>query len=147
MKTIKGNLITMAKEGKFDVIVHGCNCYHVMGGGIARQIKDNFPEAYEADLASPKGDIKKLGTYTKTELGNLTIVNAYTQYSYGYGTRQVDYDAVRKVFKRIRLKFSDKKIAYPMIGAGLGGGNWNTISEIIDDELSGMNHTLVVLER
>ena len=38
MKTIKGNLITMAKEGKFDVIVHGCNCYHVMGGARSRCI-------------------------------------------------------------------------------------------------------------
>jgi len=34
-----------------------------------------------------------------------------------------------------------------MIGSGLGGGNWDTISEIIDEELSGMNHTLVILER
>ena len=38
-----------------------------------------------------------------------------------------------------------KGIAYPKIGAGLAGGDWNTISAIIDEELEGEDHTLVLL--
>ena len=32
MKTIEGNLISLAKAGQFDVIVQGCNCFCTMGG-------------------------------------------------------------------------------------------------------------------
>jgi O-acetyl-ADP-ribose deacetylase (regulator of RNase III) len=28
---IDGDLIKLAKEGKFDVIAHGCNCHSTMG--------------------------------------------------------------------------------------------------------------------
>jgi O-acetyl-ADP-ribose deacetylase (regulator of RNase III) len=31
MKTIAGDLIKMAKNNEFDVIVHGCNCFTSMG--------------------------------------------------------------------------------------------------------------------
>jgi O-acetyl-ADP-ribose deacetylase (regulator of RNase III) len=31
MKVIKGDLIQLAKDGKFDLIVHGCNCFCTMG--------------------------------------------------------------------------------------------------------------------
>ena len=42
MKIISGNLITLALEGHFDVIVHGCNCFGVMGAGIAAQMQTHF---------------------------------------------------------------------------------------------------------
>tara|TARA_Y100001937_G_C6925528_1_gene243701 strand:+ start:153 stop:596 length:444 start_codon:yes stop_codon:yes gene_type:complete len=147
MNIIEGNLIELAKDGKFDVIIHGCNCFNVMGAGIAKQIKTSFPEAYQADLETKKGDDKKLGTYTSANVNNLTIVNAYTQYNYGLGQRNVDYNAVRKIFRQIKHNFRDKRIAYPKIGAGLGGGNWKTIKSIIEEELENTNHTLVIYNK
>lgn len=50
IKEIKGDLIELFKQCNFDLIVHGCNCHITMGAGIAKQIKDNFPIAYEEDL-------------------------------------------------------------------------------------------------
>ncbi|MFZ6679409.1 hypothetical protein [Undibacterium sp. Tian12W] len=35
------------------------------------------------------------------------------------------------------------RLAYPLIGAGLAGGDWVKIAAIIDEELDGMDHTLV----
>jgi O-acetyl-ADP-ribose deacetylase (regulator of RNase III) len=32
-----------------NAIAHSCNCQNVMGAGIAKQIKDRYPQAYEAD--------------------------------------------------------------------------------------------------
>jgi ribonucleoside-diphosphate reductase beta chain len=37
-----GDLITLAKAGKFDVIAHGCNCHSTMGAGIAPQMAKAF---------------------------------------------------------------------------------------------------------
>ena len=44
MKTIQGNLIHLAQNGEFDLIVHGCNCFCTMGAGIAKGIKAAFRE-------------------------------------------------------------------------------------------------------
>jgi O-acetyl-ADP-ribose deacetylase (regulator of RNase III) len=147
MKTTYGDLVKMAKEGRFDVIIHGCNCFCTMGGGIAKAIKKAWPSAYFADLKTSRGNQGKLGRYSSTKVGRLTIVNAYTQMYYGRGERFVDYEALRKVFRSIKKAFSGKRIGFPYIGAGLAGGNWKIISKIIDEELEGEDHTLVIYKK
>lgn len=148
MQTVIGNLITLAQQGRFDVIIHGCNCFCTMGAGIAKGIKQVFPEAYTADLATTKGDQTKLGTYSSavitTERQALTVVNAYTQFNWRKGkTMNADYEAIRAVFRAIKRDFTGKRIGYPAIGAGLAGGDWEVISQIIEEELDGEAHTFV----
>lgn len=120
----------------------------VMGAGFAKQVRSNFPEAYEADLTTVRGDVSKLGSFSAARVvrGDVffVVVNAYTQFDWrGQGVK-VDYDAVRSVFRRIKNDFSGQRIGYPLIGAGLAGGDWAVVSKIIDDELAGENHSLVV---
>ncbi len=148
MKIVSGDLIALALQGAFDVIVHGCNCMCMMEAGIAKAIRNTFPEAYLADQRTISGDRKKLGSIStatvQTRHGPLTVVNAYTQYHwYGDGPL-VDYDAVASAFRQIKKRFSGKRIGYPKIGAGFGGGDWERIAAIIDTELAGEDHTLVV---
>lgn len=147
MNIKQGNLITLALAGEFDVIIHGCNCFHKMGAGIALEIKRAFPEAYECDIDSFKyGDIKKLGNYSAVFYDDLVVINAYTQYKYSSGALCANYNAIRKVFKKIAKDFNGKKIAIPKIGAGLAGGDWAIIKNIIEQEMTGQNITLVVLK-
>ena len=147
MKTVSGDLIVLAKQGAFDVIVHGCNCQHTMGAGIALSIKQTFPSAFEADMQTTHGDRSKLGDYSRatSTLGahQLTIVNAYTQFHWRGEDPQVDYQAVERVFNRIKEDFRGSRIGYPKIGAGLAGGNWERLASIIDAALTGEDHTLV----
>jgi len=149
---MKGNLIDLAEQGHFDVIIHGCNCFHTMGSGIAKEIRARYPKAYEADVNhTEKGDKYKLGRYSwalvigKTNQP-LTIINAYTQYHYGSGGPHVDYHALRDVFHLMAREYPDKIIGYPKIGAGLAGGDWGRIQEIINEELFGLTHHLVTLK-
>lgn len=146
MNTIHGDLIQLALKGQFDVIVHGCNCFHTMGAGVAKSIRNVFPPAFQADRKTPYGDKSKLGTISSVRINNLIIVNGYTQYRYGRGV-QVDYNAIRSVFRIIKKQFSGLRIGFPKIGAGLGGGNWDIISSIIEEELSGENCILVVYKK
>ena len=150
MKTIQGDLIKLAKEGYFSVIVHGCNCFCTMGKGIAVQIKKEFPLAYAIDQSTPKGDRSKLGTISAAYIQEyiLVVVNGYTQYDFrptytDDGTCRADYDAIRSVFKQVKLHYPNHTIGYPKIGAGLAGGDWDIISAIIDEELAGCDHTCV----
>ncbi len=150
MKVMAGDLIQLALEGQFDVIIHGCNCQCTMGAGIAKQIKRNFPEAYEADRRTAKGDRDKLGDISaatvKRHGHEITIVNGYTQFDWRGSGVLVDYQALRSVMEHVRKKYSGQRIGYPKIGAGLAGGDWDIISEIIDQELEGEDHTLVEFE-
>ena len=147
MKEVEGDLLKLAADGEFNVIIHGCNCQCQMGKGIALTIKNKYPEAYEADCKTEKGSKDKLGTFSYAKVrGNgseFIIVNAYTQYHWRGAGVKADYEAIRKVMKKIKENFSGKKIGYPLIGAGLAGGDWERIKNIIDEELSGENHTLV----
>ena len=162
MKEIYGNLITLSKEGHFDVITHGCNCFCTMGAGIAPQMAsafgcDNFP----MENIKYRGHINKLGTidYEIFYLGhktdgplNLIIVNSYTQYNYGKNHADgdktpVDYDAITLCMRKINHNFKGKTIGLPKIGAGLAGGNWFVIEEIIKEELKNMDVTIVKFDK
>ncbi|MGI9471747.1 MAG: macro domain-containing protein [Rubripirellula sp.] len=147
MPTIQGDLLKLAADGTFDVIVHGCNCHNTMGAGIAKSIKEKFPAAYEVDLLTEKGSREKLGTLTSAVVDcnghSLTIVNAYTQYNWSGEGRNADYDAIRAAFREVKQQYAGARIGYPMIGAGLAGGDWSVISKVINEELNGEDHTLV----
>jgi len=155
MEEIKGNLITLAQEGEFDLIGHGCNCFCTMGKGIAPQIKEAFPEAWEADQVTSKGDFRKLGNYSfgfKTlDNGNsLTICNIYSQYNYnrrGQNKVHLDYTALTLALRKINFEFHGLSIGLPLIGAGLGGGNWELVKQIIETELKDMDVTIVHYEK
>lgn len=147
MKVVRGDLLQMAVDGDFDVIIHGCNCQCQMGKGIALSIKQRFPEAHKADQATRKGDHDKLGTISVAEIERdgrrFHVVNGYTQFHWRGEGVKADYDAIANVMKAVKSRFPRKRIGYPRIGAGLAGGDWSRIAEIIDAELGGEDHTLV----
>lgn len=147
MKTVRGDLLKLALEGHFQVIIHGCNCQCTMGAGIAKAIKSTFPEAYAADLETNKADRDKLGTISVATVErdgrSITVVNAYTQFHWRGKGVLLEYDALRAAMRLVKQQFSGRTIGYPRIGAGLAKGDWARIAAIIVEELDGEDHTLV----
>ena len=104
LKHTTGDLLALAEAGEFDVILHGCNCFNTMGGGIARQIREQYPVAARVDAETRRGDYNKLGNWTESQAGDyfdnmtfgvsnkrplekrFTILNCYTQYNMSTGT-------------------------------------------------------------
>jgi len=79
---------------------------------------------------------------------DLIVVNAYTQYLYGRNHADgdkspVDYAAIEMCMKKINHLFKGKHIGLPKIGAGLAGGDWNRIENIINTELRDCTVTVV----
>jgi O-acetyl-ADP-ribose deacetylase (regulator of RNase III) len=163
IKEIYGDLIQMGLDKKIDVLVHGCNCFNNMGSGIAVGVKENFPEAYEVDQQTVCGTSAKIGTYTTAESKGIVVVNAYTQYGYGpkgvtaeyirtgisKGGRRdhFDYTGFRDILRDLKDEFAGKHIGFPLIGAGLAGGEWERIMAMIGAELAGENVTIVHYNR
>lgn len=147
MRVVHGDLLELARRGEFDVIIHGCNCMCEMGKGIALAIKQQFPQAYIADVQTGKGNRLKLGSFSSatvdTGRGSLVVVNAYTQFDFKGKGIQADYAAIRRAMLAIARDFATRRIGYPKIGAGLAGGDWSIISAIIDEEFDGLDHTCV----
>lgn len=142
----------MALAGQLDVVVHCANCFHVMGGGIAKSIREQWPQAYEADLQTQYGDIRKLGDFSvakgTADSGKpFSIINLYGQYDFGADKQcYLHYGALSTALHKIANLYKGKTIGLPYgIGCGLAGGDWPTVNQIINEELHGMSFRIVRL--
>lgn len=130
-----------ASEGAF---VHGCNAQGIMGSGIAKQFKTLYPRSFENYKRVIRDcemiNISPMGMLGVDNADGKMIICAITQEFYGKdGSRYVSYDAIADAMQKINgflREFDVKDIAMPRIGAGLGGGNWNIISSIIEECLT-----------
>jgi O-acetyl-ADP-ribose deacetylase (regulator of RNase III) len=137
----QGNLLALAEAGKFDIIVHGCNCQNTMGSGIAKQIKDKYPDAFEVDyqydLLQKNTRYLKLGNFSKTKVfskSNFTIVNAYTQFHYlPRGVDHFEYASFAVILQKLAHFYGNYDFGFPYIGMGLAGGDPDTIIQMLED--------------
>jgi O-acetyl-ADP-ribose deacetylase (regulator of RNase III) len=144
MNIIKGDLIELAEQGYFHIIVHGCNCFCAMASGIAGQISKQYPGAAEIDAQTIRGDRSKLGTFThyQTDMG-FYIINAYTQYTFSRGEDVFEYEAFERFLQNLKQKVitirsqedidSKIRIGFPKIGCGLAGGDFTRVLDILLD--------------
>ena len=130
----KGNLLDLAEAGEFDIVVQGCNCFNTMGGGIAREIAQRYPQAMLADKDTEPGDYNKLGNWTQSwaHVAEFEIINAYTQYNMSTGEDVFEYAAFALILQKLEKAYGDKRIGLPYIGMGLAGGQKETIIPMIE---------------
>ena len=142
LKSVKGDLLDLAEAGKFTIIMHGCNCHNTMGSGIARSIRERYPQAYEADCLTVAGDKTKLGTITVSLADNkvgskFVIVNAYTQYNFNKGgvlNDVFEYNAFQNILNGFaRDAGPNMHVGLPYIGMGLAGGDKTRIMGMIEE--------------
>ena len=154
IKEIEGDIIELALEGEFDAIVHGCNCRNRMGAGIAPKIAKAFKGVREADtdFYVPVGSVDRLGKYSTARQPNgMLVINAYTQFTYTgrqSGKVDVSYDAISEVFTQLNTDaYVHPTVGIPLIGAGLAGGDWDIIKELIDEATPDLDITLVIYNK
>lgn len=139
---VKGNLL----DSNCDYICHQVNCRGVMGSGIAKQIRDRWPEvfiSYYTYCSRHNHDPQLMlgniwGVQVTTNCVNRWVVNMFAQDNYGYnGSRFTSYDAFAKCLESMRDRLpKDKTIGFPKgIGCGLGGGDWDIILRMIETVL------------
>jgi O-acetyl-ADP-ribose deacetylase (regulator of RNase III) len=145
MEEVKGNLIKMAKEGKFDLIIQGCNCQKKWGAGLALSMSEELPLAYQADL---EYNTPKLNEYSVSNDYNFTVINAYTQVYPGApyfanDTKEKRMESIKNIFIDLNEKYKGKHIGLPLIGCGYGGLDWKEVKQLIQIYLSDMKVTVV----
>lgn len=152
-KIIEGNLITLALAGEFEVIAQGVNCWNAQGAGISGAMVKAFrTDNFRMEQEKYMGDINKLGTIDHKTMSvmdesdenypYLTIVNCYTQYNPGTSG---DYEALTLCMRKINRIFKGRHIGLPLIGCGIAGLCWQSVEEIILNELIDLDVTIVRL--
>lgn len=129
----KGNLLD--HDGP---IAHGVNCQGKMNSGVAKAIREKYPQHYRDYMHEVS-----TGGVPPLLLGNVfctdqKVWGLFTQLVYGYnGVRYVNYWAVANCFRKLNRHLIKPLyppiLGIPKIGAGLGGGDWNIIEQIIND--------------
>jgi O-acetyl-ADP-ribose deacetylase (regulator of RNase III) len=129
----KGNLLDVTSG----IIVHDCNMQGVMSAGVAKAIKEKYPTCFQGYQYMLQESRMTLGGVIYHYPNNdLLIANALTQEFYGSDKRHVNYAAIVNSFQKIIqvAHLEDfKVINFPKIGAGLAGGNWDIIADLIND--------------
>lgn len=140
VKYVKGNLL----DSDCTYICHQVNCQGVMASGIAKQIRERWPNVYDGyrRFCEHYGHYYTnvlLGKVFKAQVDvNKYVLNLFSQNNYGYdGSRFTSYDSFEHCLNVIKDWIpKSSSIGFPKnIGCGLGGGNWKVISALIEEIL------------
>lgn len=146
-----GNIV----DSGADIICHQVNCRCAMNSGVAKAIRQKWPEVYQQYAAEAK-DMMIIGhgsqerslihmfghiqtVYIGAENGrDRAVINMFAQEGYGYdGRRYTSYDAFWSCLGEIKKYITPgKTLAFPArIGCVRGGANWNVILTMISEVL------------
>ena len=142
MNHVKGNIF----DSGADFILHQVNCRGVMGSGVAKQVRENYPwvfDVYKGFCKSLDGMCLGHAQFVEIEDGR-SVVNLFAQYDFGYDGRcYTDYEALRKCLSSVNRIAAGRTVAIPyLMGCHRGGGDWSVVSKMIEETLVDCEVTL-----
>lgn len=144
IKIIDGNLL----DSNADIICHQVNCQGKMNSGIAKQIRERYPNVfvhYKKLCNFHCNKTELLGQCQAVEIDNgKYIANLFGQLAYGYdGKQYTDLNALENSMYKLRNMYmlgTNKVIAFPYgLGSVRGGANWDDVYAIIEDVFKDCN--------
>ena len=142
MNYINGDATKPIGDGD-KIIVHICNNLGKWGAGFVLAISKKWSEPRQEYLKLIKyklGHVQIVQVSDDIYVANMICQNGINGKNKIFKNR-VDYDAlercIRKVYKF--AKQNNMSIHMPLIGAGLAGGDWNKIENIIEKHISNVN--------
>ena len=132
------------------IICHQVNCEGVMGRGVAKTFKEKYPFAFlqYRDLCHDFVSDELLGTVLmRYEIDGKWTCCMFAQNDWRGQGCKTNYAAFRECCNTLKYRIdalqSDIVINMPYgIGAGLGGGDWNIIYSILEEEFKDYNVVL-----
>jgi O-acetyl-ADP-ribose deacetylase (regulator of RNase III) len=146
---VTGNAVDALINGEIDVLLHVCNNKGVMGSGIALEIKNRIPDAYNA-YKSSQDELCKLylggisfGWY---DVGKF-VCNMVAQDGYGSNRRFLNYGALAECLSKMSKGINVKTVGIPFkMGSDRAGGDWNIVLEMVEYFLKDFNVVIYKLE-
>lgn len=144
----------LLKQDDVQVIAHQVNCKGAMNSGIAKQIREKYPDNfknYKNFCILHQMNNKELGgkLLTTIEFDGKHIANLFSQGNYGYdGELYTEYSWFESCVKSLYAYAKSHKlkvIGVPYkIGCVRGGGDWKIIYKILEDTFRSSSLKLVI---
>ncbi|MHB8141064.1 MAG: ImmA/IrrE family metallo-endopeptidase [Vulcanimicrobiaceae bacterium] len=119
------------------------------GGGIARQIASKKPDVQVAFRAAVQADATtlQLGTVVLLQHSN-NLYYAPIVAQHGFGKSEVPrirYEALAQALKTLGVRAGElgASVHMPRLGAGLSGGRWDVVREMVEEYVSPFAHVRV----
>ena len=139
IKYKQGNAVSALLDGEADFLMHCCNCQNNFGSGIAKEVRERIPAAYQADIKAYKFESPLLGKFS---CGG-GVINLYGQEFYGWHPNehykktgmQLCYRALDTAMTRaaVQLGTTNYTIAIPYkMASDRAGGDWDTVIGMVE---------------
>ncbi len=124
-------------ESKADVLVNTVNCVGVMGKGIALQFKKRFPDMMKDYKKRCDAGLVKLGEpYLYQNMFGKSILNFPTKNHWRAVSRLHDVIDGLNYFIENYQSWNIRSIAFPPLGCGNGGLEWEDVGRVMYQMLS-----------
>lgn len=124
-----------------DVICHQVNCRGAMNSGVAKAVREKWPEVYVnykfwCDVNAAEDLLGREQMVLVEHESDRYVVNMFAQLNYGYdGKRYTSYDAFWNCLNELKQEMPEgaTSIAFPYkIGCVRGGAEWEIIQLMIE---------------
>lgn len=143
LKVASGNAVTYTIDNPNCVLIHVCNDRKVMGAGIAKEIREKLPKAFEVYVDASS----ELGTISISD----KVVNMVAQSGFRLGRRDdtcyLNYGALAKCLQQIsHIIPTNMEIVLPYnMGACRAGGDFEIVMQLVTFLLPKHNITMIRL--
>jgi O-acetyl-ADP-ribose deacetylase (regulator of RNase III) len=156
---LKGDITKPILEKGLNVIAHVCNDIGVMGAGVAKAIRNEYPNvysAYQAWIRKSEHDVYNVVEQSLPKQGgiqvikindSLVVANLIAQSGIGnfFELQPARHEALHEALIRLReyIGVVDTTIHMPRILCGLAGSSWNRVEPIIQCVFNGDEHVKI----
>lgn len=141
----RGNLLADSAEA----LVNAVNTVGVMGAGIARQFKKEFPTMFtEYEQACQRGEVTlgKMHVVVVDVAGKQKYIVNFPTLAHWYDQSELrDIEAGLQDLVRVVEEKKIESIAIPPLGCGVGGLDWGDVRQLIEDAFQGVENVQVHL--
>lgn len=132
IKVLIGNIF----ESRAQTLVNTVNCVGVMGKGIAQEFKKRYPKMFK-DYKSlcDRGEVQLGQPYIFKTLYDKAIINFPTKKHWRAMSRLDDIEKGLDVFIKKHKQWGIKSVAFPPLGCGNGGLEWEVVGPVIYQKL------------
>ena len=150
IRYVKGDIT----NSNCDIICHQVNCQGAMNSGVAKAIREKWPEVYVnykfwCDINAAEDLLSREQMILVDYEPDRYVVNMFAQLNYGYdGKRYTSYDAFWNCLNELKQEMPEDatSIAFPYkIGCVRGGANWKIIRAMIEEVFAGRDVTFYYL--
>lgn len=149
IRYVKGNIF----DSSCKALVCPVNCKGVMGAGLAKQFKEQYPDMFTAykkgcnkGWLQPGGVHVWWGDMDRIEKGEKYIINLATK---DHWKNSSTLEWVKEGLTNLSdcmERYGINSVAIPPLGCGLGGLNWSDVKPLIEAEFKDLDFDVEVYE-